>query len=114
MMSLPVWLPGPIFLLEGLCLWSHVPSRGSLSLTPFFLLGGLSDRDIPDKRPPWTDIPPGQRSPWIDTARTETPPTVKSGRYDPTRMHSCFEIDSLVDPRFGQGGPRTGLPWPDR
>ena len=26
-MSLPVWLPGPLFLLGGLCTWSHVPSR---------------------------------------------------------------------------------------
>ena len=29
MMSLPVWLPGQMFLLGGLCLWSHV-LRGSL------------------------------------------------------------------------------------
>ena len=28
MMSLPVWLPGSMFFLEGLCSWSHVPSRG--------------------------------------------------------------------------------------
>ena len=28
MMSLLVWLPGPMFFLEGLCSWSHVPSRG--------------------------------------------------------------------------------------
>ena len=27
MMSLPVWVPGPMFLLGGLCPWSHVPSR---------------------------------------------------------------------------------------
>ena len=27
MMSLPVWLLGPMFLLWGLCLWSHVTSR---------------------------------------------------------------------------------------
>ena len=31
MMSLPVWLPGPMFLPGGLCAWSHVPSRGCLS-----------------------------------------------------------------------------------
>ena len=30
MMSLPVWLPSPILLLGGLCLWSHVPCGGSL------------------------------------------------------------------------------------
>ena len=29
-MSLPVWLPGPMFLPGGLCPCSHVPSRGSL------------------------------------------------------------------------------------
>ena len=28
MMSLPVWLPGPMFLLGGLCPWSHVPLMG--------------------------------------------------------------------------------------
>ena len=31
MMSLRVWLPGPMFLVGGLYLWSHVPSKGSLS-----------------------------------------------------------------------------------
>ena len=34
MMSLPVWLPGPMFLLEGLCLWCHVPPRGVFVLCP--------------------------------------------------------------------------------
>ena len=34
-MSLPVWLPVSMFLLVGLCPWSHVPSMGSL------LRGGL-------------------------------------------------------------------------
>ena len=29
MMSLPVWLPIPMFLIGGLCLWSHVPCWGS-------------------------------------------------------------------------------------
>ena len=28
MTSLPVWLPGPMFLLGSLCLWYHVPSGG--------------------------------------------------------------------------------------
>ena len=28
MMSLPVWLSGPMFLLRGLCPWSYVPSGG--------------------------------------------------------------------------------------
>ena len=31
MMSPPVWLPGPMFLLPGICAWSHVPSQGSVS-----------------------------------------------------------------------------------
>ena len=31
MMSYRVWLSGPMVLLGGLCLWSHVPSVGSLS-----------------------------------------------------------------------------------
>ena len=31
MMSLPVWLHGPMFFLEDLCPWSHVPSRGRWS-----------------------------------------------------------------------------------
>ena len=71
MMSLPVWLPGlmshvsssgvsvsgPMFLLgEGLCLWSHVPSRESLSagvsLTETPLDRDPLDRDSPEQRPP--------------------------------------------------------------
>ena len=32
MMSLPVWLSGHMHLLGGLCLWSHVPFRESLSM----------------------------------------------------------------------------------
>ena len=48
MISLPVWLPGPMFLPGGLCLWSHVPSgRVSITDTPF-------DRDLPGQRPPCT------------------------------------------------------------
>ena len=31
MMSPPVWLPGPMFLLPGICAWSHVPSQGYVS-----------------------------------------------------------------------------------
>ena len=30
LMSLPVWLPDPMFLKGGLCPWSHVPPGGSL------------------------------------------------------------------------------------
>ena len=54
MMLLPVWLPAPMFLPDGgLRLWSHVPSRGSLSGSP-------------DRNSPWTENPrqkpPGQRT----------------------------------------------------
>ena len=31
MVSFPVWLPGSMFFLGGLCSWSHVPSGGFLS-----------------------------------------------------------------------------------
>ena len=41
MMPLPIWLPGPSFLLRGLCLCSHVPSWGSLSLVPCYFWGSL-------------------------------------------------------------------------
>ena len=47
MMSLPVWIPGPMFLPRGLCLWSHVSSGGSL----VFVQGGLPDRDPPGRDP---------------------------------------------------------------
>ena len=40
MMSLPIWLPGPMFLLEGLSSWSHVRSSGGLCLGGL-CLGGL-------------------------------------------------------------------------
>ena len=54
MMSLPVWLPGPMFLPGDLCLWFH----------------GLSIRD-----------PLGQRSPGQISPAQRPPCTVKSGRY---------------------------------
>ena len=70
MMSLPVWLPGPIFLLGrrvlcarslvpsgGLCFWSHVPSKG------FPSRGSLSRGSVPDRDPPWTEgVCPGRVS----------------------------------------------------
>ena len=49
MMSLPVWLPGPMFLL-----WSHAPSR-------VLCAGGPLDREYPGQKTP------GQRAPWIET-----------------------------------------------
>ena len=42
MISLLVRLPCPMFLGGGLCLWSHVPSRGSLSLVRCSFWGGGS------------------------------------------------------------------------
>ena len=47
MMSLPVLLPGPMFLLGGLCPWSHVPSRSGVSVQE----GSLS-RGVSEGRPP--------------------------------------------------------------
>ena len=49
MMSLPVWLPGPMFLLGGLSLWSHVHSRGSLS-RGLCLGGSLARGSLPGRR----------------------------------------------------------------
>ena len=47
MMSVPVWLPGPMFP-GGFCLWSNVPSRGSLSRGRGSLSrGSLSGRSHP-------------------------------------------------------------------
>ena len=85
MMLLPVWLPGPMFLLRegGLLLWSHVPSRGVSVSGPMFLLGGLSpggladrhplNKGPPGERPPLDrDPPPGQRPPsWTKTSHLE-------------------------------------------
>ena len=44
MISLPVWLPGPMFLLgrRGLCPWFHVPSGGLCSRG--FLSRGESEK----------------------------------------------------------------------
>ena len=41
-MLLPVFLSGPMFFLGGLCPWSHVPSRGSLSRKVSVQVGSLS------------------------------------------------------------------------
>ena len=54
MMSLPVWLPGPMFLLAGLCSWSYVPSGRVLyigGLCPGGLLG-ISIQGVSVGRPP--------------------------------------------------------------
>ena len=66
MMSLPVWFPGPMFFPEGLCLWSHVPSRGvfvqevSLTETPL-------DRDPLDRDTPVDIDPPVDRQMLLKT-----------------------------------------------
>ena len=62
MMSLPVWLPGPMFSLGVLCPWSHVPFGGSLfgglclekSLFRGCLSRGCFCRETP--------LPPNQKS----------------------------------------------------
>ena len=46
MMSLPFWLSGSMFLPEGLCPWSHVPSRGSLYLVPCSFQGVSVQGDL--------------------------------------------------------------------
>ena len=99
MMSLPVWLPGPMFLLGGaLCLWSHVLSAGSLSrgisvqgnfcpgglypggLCPGESLsrGSLSRRGLSPRSlcqaDPQTETP-------TETPQQRPPYMVKSGRY---------------------------------
>ena len=68
MMSLSVWLPGPNNLQGGLCCWSHVPSRGSLSRRSLYSVGSLS-RGVSVGRPPRIK---------------------KSGGTHPTGMLSCF------------------------
>ena len=46
MMSFPVWLPGPMFLLGGLCPWSHVPSRVGVSVQGILCPGGSLSRGV--------------------------------------------------------------------
>ena len=105
MMSLPVWLPGPMFLFGGLCPWSHVSSGGlcpwshvsSGGLCPWshvssgglclwshvvpcsfqgvFLTETSLDRDPPGQRLLWTETPLDR-----DLPRQRPPGTVTSGR----------------------------------
>ena len=46
MISLPVRLPGPVFLLGGLCPWSNVPSRGVCLLGGLHSMGGSVCRGL--------------------------------------------------------------------
>ena len=62
MMSRPVWLSGPMFLLGGLCLWSHVPPGAGVFLSRGALLGGaLSGGGLYQEDPPVQRPPPGIR-----------------------------------------------------
>ena len=74
MMSLPVWLPCPMFLPGGLCLWSHVPSRGVSVSGSMFLPGGSLSGVLlaPTQRLP--QRPPGQRPPWTETPQYRNTP----------------------------------------
>ena len=92
MMSLPVWLPGPMFFLEGLYLWFHIPSRGGLCLWSHIPYreglwshvpsgGSLSTSYLPDRDPF------GQRPP----PKTETPMYGKE-RAVRILLHSCLKL----------------------
>ena len=81
MMSLPVWLPGLMFLPGGLCLWSHVPSRASVSLVPCFFWGVSVQGLCPSRQRPPGYRSPGQRPSLTKTPWTETSCMVKSGWY---------------------------------
>ena len=93
MMSLPVWLPGPMFFLEGLSL---VPCTfwGSLSLVPFsFQRGSLVPCSF------WEGLFPHPISLTEtlldrDPRKTETPCTVKSRRYASYWNAFLFRITS--------------------
>ena len=52
MMLLPVWLPGPMFLLGGLYPWSHVPSRVVSVMGVTFQRGGSLFGGVSVGRPP--------------------------------------------------------------
>ena len=79
MMPLPVWLPGPMFILKGLCPWSHVLSRG-VSIQGS-LLGGLC---------------PGGLCPRVSVqgglCRDTFPGIRKAGSMHPTRLLSCSDV----------------------
>ena len=85
MMSLPVWQTGPMFLLGGLCLWSHVSSErclcpvGSLS-SRVSVQGGLCPEGSLTGRPPL------DRDPVYSD---------ESGGMHPTGMLSCLKVYSL-------------------
>ena len=60
MMSFPVWLPVPMFLLEDPCPWSHVPP-GWGGLCPWYHVPSrwsLSRGSHCGQRPPWTETLP--------------------------------------------------------
>ena len=111
MMSLPVWLTGLMFLLGGLCLWSHVLSVGlcqgvsvwgslyrgvsvqGVSFQECLFPGGLSVQGVSLSGGglclggycPGGSVrgPPWQRTPL-------PPPRLRAGSTHPTEMLSCF------------------------
>ena len=91
MMSLPVWLSGHMHLLGGLCLWSHVPFRESLSMGSLSI-GSLSM---------------GSLSSWF---------SVQGGMH-PTGMHSlcgnCFVVNCHSDSNASRSWSfsKTGIPY---
>ena len=117
MISLPVWMPGPMFFLGGslslvpcsfkgdICLWSDIPFEG------------VSVQRPPGQRPPWTETPLdrdplGQRPlrteipPWTDTPWTETPTRYGKQRAVRILLESCFislvyfGVDTILYFRF--------------
>ena len=93
MMSLPVWLPGPMFLPGGLCLWSHVPSI---------------DRETPPgQTPPLDRDPPsGQRHPLDRDHPSWTkkpPPPNDKERAVRILLHSGLDLDLYNRNRFVNG-----------
>ena len=75
MMSLPVWLPGPMFLLcgeGGLCTWSYVLSEGGVSVKRISVKGGLCERGVS-----------------VKGVSEKTPVATEAGGTHSTGMHTC-------------------------
>ena len=122
LMSLHVWLPGPVFLRGDLCLWSHVLSKGSLSLVPcsfqgvsvcgpVFPLGGSLDRESVNRGPPGRR-PPEQRSLWTCTPRQRPPDrdsligtqcVVGSGQWAVRILLECILVTCMIKSKLFKG-----------
>ena len=72
MMSLPVWLPGPMLLLGGICAWSHVPSRGVSVQRVVSVQGGLC---------PGGSLSRGVSVQGVSLTETPPPRTLKNRQY---------------------------------